>query len=291
MSVNAPAIGGPALAGTLAATAGPGVAVLTIGVVALLATVATCALPTPRAADVERAALLRVVRDGLRHLATTPPLRAATLTSVLSLGCAGLLVVALPAGMARLAAPSADAGYVWAALELGGLAGILLLSARLRGYRRKASAQSRTYRPERDARLAEYRPERVVFGAVGAYGVLLAVLALMPNLAATLAVAVVAGVAEGPCLPAVFAARQRYTPDLLLAQVSTSGASLKIGAFALGSVLSGTLTGLLGPVGMLLLAAGGQVVAAGAGWLTARTAEPTLTATTTATADHEHRRP
>jgi MFS family permease len=315
MSVNAPAIGGPALAGTLAATAGPGVAVLTIGVVALLATVATCALSTPRAADVERAALLRVVRDGLRHLATTPPLRAATLTSVLSLGCAGLLVVALPAGMARLAAPSADAGYVWAALELGGLAGILLLSARLRGYRRKASAQSRTYRPERDARLlllsarlrgyrrkasaqsptyrperdarlAEYRPERVVFGAVGSYGVLLAVLALMPNLAATLAVAVVAGVAEGPCLPAVFAARQRYTPDLLLAQVSTSGASLKIGAFALGSVLSGTLTGLLGPVGMLLLAAGGQVVAAGAGWLTARTAQPTLTSD-----DDRHHRP
>jgi MFS family permease len=249
LSVNAPAIGGPALAGTLAATAGPGFAVGTIGVIALLAAVATCVLPVPPAGDVGRPALLRVVRDGVRHLITTPPLRAATLASVLSLGCAGLLVVALPAGMARLGAPSADAGYLWAALEFGGLAGILLLSARLRAY----------------------RPERVVFGAVGSYGVLLAVLALMPNLAATLVVAVVAGIAEGPCLPAVFAARQRYSPDLLLAQVSTTGASLKIGAFAVGSVLSGTLTGLLGPVGMLLLAAAGQVVAAGTGLLTART--------------------
>jgi hypothetical protein len=48
--------------------------------------------------------------------------------------------------------------------------------------------------------------------------------------------------------------------------VATTGASAKIGAFALGSVLSGALTPMLGASGMLLLAAAGQVLAAGAGW-------------------------
>jgi hypothetical protein len=248
VTVNAPAIGGPALAGTLAATAGPGAAVLTIGLVALLATAATCALPRPAVASGPKPALLQVAREGLRHLATTPPLRGSTLASVLSLGCVGLLVVALPAGMARLGTGQADAGYLWAAFEVGGLGGILLLSARLR----------------------RFRPEHVVFGSVAMYGVLIAALAAMPSLTTTVVVAVVAGIAEGPTLPAVFAARQRYTPDVLLAQVSTTGASLKIGAFALGSVLSGTLTGVLGPVGMLLLAAGGQVAAAAAGWWSSR---------------------
>jgi hypothetical protein len=188
--------------------------------------------------------LLRVARDGLRHLARTPPLRAATLASVISYGCVGLLVVAMPARAVALGEPRAAAGYVWTALECGGLLSVFVVVPRLR----------------------RFRPEWVVFGAVGAYGVLLAGMAALPTFALTLAVAVLAGIAEGPCLPSVFVARQRYSPGELLAQVATTGASAKIGAFALGSVLSGALTPMLGASGMLLLAAAGQVLAAGAGW-------------------------
>jgi predicted MFS family arabinose efflux permease len=254
MSVNGPAIAGPAVAGTLAAALDPTVSILAVAVVAVAAAVVTLPMRvTPRETDVDRPSLLRVARAGLAHLARTPPLRAATLASVISYGCVGLLVVALPARVVQLGVRSADAGYLWTAFEVGGVLGILLVSTRLR----------------------PARPERVVFAAVGSYGVLLGVLAFLPNLAATLAVAVAAGFAEGPCLPSVFAARQRYSPDHLLAQVSTTGASLKIGAFALGSVLSGTLTGTVGPAGMLLLAAAGQLVAAAGGLAIGRTGTAT----------------
>jgi len=259
VSVNGPAIAGPAIAGTLAAALSPTVAVLAVTVVAVAAAAATLPMRvTPRAADVDRPSLLRVARAGLTHLARTRPLRAATFASVVSYGCVGLLVVALPARVVQLGVRSADAGYLWTAFEVGGVLSILLISTRLRAR----------------------RPEFVVFGSVAGYGVLLAVLAFLPNLALTLAVAVAAGFAEGPCLPSVFAARQRYSPDHLLAQVSTTGASLKIGVFALGSVLSGTLTGTIGPAGMLLIAAAGQFVAAGGGWTIGRTkvaAEPPVT--------------
>jgi hypothetical protein len=254
-TINGAAIAGPALAGTLAATLGPAAAVGAIGVVAVLAVLATVGVPASDSVNRERPALLRIARNGLTHLVRTPPLRAATLASVISHGCVGLLVVALPARAVQLGAPRAAAGYMWTALECGALASILLVMPRLRGF----------------------RPEWVVFGAVGAYGVALAGMSVAPTFALTLGVAVVAGIMEGPCLPSVFAARQRYSPDELLAQVATTGASLKIGAFSLGSVVSGALTGPLGPKSVLLLAAGGQVVAALAGWLTARDADPRRT--------------
>jgi MFS family permease len=257
-TVNGAAIGGPALAGTLTATLGPGAAVFTVALVALLAAATTAAVPGHRRAVTARPALLSVARAGLLHLARTAPLRAATLTSVISYGSVGLLVVALPARVVALGADRAAVGYLWTAFELGGFVGILVLNRRLR----------------------EKRPERVVYASVGAYGLLLGAIAVADSLVATLVLAVVAGFAEGPCLPAVFAARQRYSPGTLLAQVGTTGASLKIGAFALGSVLSGTLTGPLGAAGMVALAAAGQLVAAGAGWAAGRSADPTPDVTT-----------
>lgn len=253
-TINGAAIAGPAIAGTLAAAFGPGVSVGTIAVVALLSVVATVVVPAHRTVTLARPPLLRVARDGLAHLARTPPLRAATLASVISYGCVGLLIVALPARVVELGAPRAAAGYLWTALEAGGLAGVLLLTPKSR----------------------RFRPEHVVFGAVAAYGLVLAGVAVAPTLGVAIAVAFVAGVAEGPCLPSVFVARQRYSPAELLAQVATTGASLKIGGFALGSVLSGALTGPLGPTGVILLAAAGQLVAAAAGLLTT-SADPSRT--------------
>lgn len=244
-TVNGPAVGGPALAGVLSATEGPGVAVLAIGGIAVLATVATCLLPGPVVlpGEAARPALLSVVREGLAHLARTPPLRAATATSVLGYGSFGLLVVAIPTRMAQLGAGTSAAGYLWTTIEVGSVLSILLISRRTQ----------------------RFAPERVLFVAVSGFGVFLALMAAMPTTAAILVVGAVAGFAEGPNLPSVFAARQRYSPDHLLAQVSTTGASLKIGAYALGSVLSGTLTGVLGPATMLLLAGCGQFVAVAVG--------------------------
>lgn len=253
VSVNGPALAGPAIAGTLAGAFGAGSAVLAFGAVAVLAAVVTLALPCARVAgEPERPGLSRLVREGLAHLSRTPPLRAATLVSAVSYGCVGLMVVALPTRMLALGAPRTASGYLWTAFECGGVLSIVLLGPRLRGA----------------------RPERVVYATVALYGTLLAVLAVVPTLPVTLVVAVLAGAAEGPTLPAVFAARQRYSPDRLLAQVSTTGVSAKIGAFALGSALSGALTGTLGAAGMILVAAAGQFVAVAAGLAIGRSRRP-----------------
>jgi hypothetical protein len=92
----------------------------------------------------------------------------------------------------------------------------------------------------------------------------------------------VAGVVSGPLLVATFALRQRYAPRNLLAQVTTAGASLKIGSYALGSAAGGWLvpiTGALTAIGIiaalqLLAAALGQLATRGP-WL-ATTDEPDL---------------
>ncbi|GGM56382.1 hypothetical protein GCM10012275_29390 [Longimycelium tulufanense] len=89
----------------------------------------------------------------------------------------------------------------------------------------------------------------------------------MPLLASC---ALIAGVAEGPTLPALIRTRQRYTPGRLLAQVSTTGAGLKIGAATLGSATGGFLVPVWGSGPVLILVAIAQVAAAAVGWVVMR---------------------
>ena len=242
---NLAAMGGPAVAGLLAATVGPGVAVLGIAGSAALAAVATALIPIGPALG-GGSALLDTTRAGLSHLVRTPPLRAATLTTMLSTGLVGLLVVALPVHAARIGARAADGGFVWAAIEVGAVAATVLISPRLRAV----------------------RPERVVFAGVGLFGTVVVLWPVASNFGWLVALAVLAGVANGPVLPAVFGARQRYSPGPLLAQVSTTGASLKIAAFAIGSAAGGQLVPWLGADRVLLVVGAGQLVAALAGRIT-----------------------
>src|SRR6266567_4503449 len=60
---------------SVAAAFGPATAVGTIGVVAVLSAFATAAVPGRQVIRNGSPALLRIARDGLRHLARTPPLR------------------------------------------------------------------------------------------------------------------------------------------------------------------------------------------------------------------------
>jgi hypothetical protein len=75
----------------------------------------------------------------------------------------------------------------------------------------------------------------------------------------------VAGLADGPALAATFATRQRYVPVDLYGQVFTTAAGLKVGSFAFGAGLAGPAIAGLGSAGALLLAAGMQFAAVGAG--------------------------
>jgi MFS family permease len=238
---NAAALGGPALAGGLTAVFGVDSAVAVIGGLALLGGLCTLGLRVPPHETVEHTSLRQAMRVGVRHLVSTPPLRGATITTVLSQGSVGLLATALPLHAARLGHGEGAAGFVWAAMEVGCVVSILALHRHL----------------------PRWRPEHAVFGSVAAFGLALATWPLAPNLSVLLALGLLAGVAQGPTLRSIIAVRQRYTPLALLGQVSTTGASLKIGAFAVGAAVGGTLHDT---TAVFLTAAAAQIAAAGLGF-------------------------
>ena len=80
---------------------------------------------------------------------------------------------------------------------------------------------------------------------------------LLPILIASFA----AGLIDGPLLAATLNLRQRHAPAWLRTQVFTTAASLKIGAFAVGSALAGPMAGAVGARGMLWTIAAGQLLA------------------------------
>ncbi|MGW5051810.1 MFS transporter [Actinokineospora sp. NPDC004072] len=249
---NLSAIAGPAVAGTLAAVVSPEAAVLAIAGLAAAGAALTGLLPAIPPASGERTGLLSTVRAGLGHLVRTPPLRGATLTTVLSLGSVGILATALPLRTEELGAGRESAGLVWAVLEVGCLATTLALGKRLLGR----------------------RVDLVVHGCVAAYGVLMLTWPLAGSLPALLALVLVAGLAEGLALPGIMAARQQHSPPHLLAQVATTGASLKIAAFAVGAAAGGWLVPAAGPGTAIMVVAAAQLAAAGLGVLVGRSGTP-----------------
>ncbi|MFE7115748.1 MFS transporter, partial [Streptomyces sp. NPDC057654] len=76
-----------------------------------------------------------------------------------------------------------------------------------------------------------------------------------------IAAMVLVGIGEGPQLTALFAVRHREAPEGLSGQVFTTGASLKITAFAVGAGLAGPLAAW-SLSGALLAAAGVELLAA-----------------------------
>lgn len=251
---NVAAIGGPALAAGLGTAGSPALAVAAIGVLSLAGGLCTTTLRVPPHPPGAHASLWTAMRSGLRHLAGTPPLRGSTIASVLGYGTFGLVFTALPVHLADLAVDRNRTGAVWAVLEVGCVVSILV---------------ARRWLPR-------WRPERVVFTTVALYGGTLLLWPLAGQFTALLACALLSGLAQGPTLTATITARQRYTPGPLLGQVSTTGASLKLGAFALGAAAGGTLVEALGwpAASVILLGAGGQFLAASLGSIAAGARRP-----------------
>jgi MFS family permease len=102
-------------------------------------------------------------------------------------------------------------------------------------------------------------PDTVFALATVLAGLAYAGLAAAPTAGWVIAAVVVAGVADGPQLSAVFAIRHREAPERLRAQVFTTGASLKIVAGSLGAALAGHLAG--SPAVVLAVAAATQAAA------------------------------
>jgi hypothetical protein len=102
------------------------------------------------------------------------------------------------------------------------------------------------------------------------FGAALIGVAAAPNLSVALVAAALAGFFDGPLLAATLNLRQRFAPDHLRTQVFTTAASMKIGAFSIGSAVAGVVASGLGGRGLLAVAGGGQLLSLAAGLATRR---------------------
>ncbi len=211
-------VAGPALASLLALGADPLAAVATQLGLKLVAL--TLILGVPVAAREARGEEAGGIRAGLRAIADVPALLGVTVGSSIALAGRGTLVVGFPLLATEVLRLDRDvAGFLWAAMAAGTIAGALGL-----------------------ARVLHHRPPAIVaLGALGAGGVLMLAWPLATSLPIALAVVGLAGFALGPSLSGQIGARQQLAPQELQGQVFMTAASLKVGAFALGAGLAGAL--------------------------------------------------
>jgi len=239
-SFNTAAIAGPAVAGAVAATVGPAGAVFAEAALAGLALPAIARLPRLAVPPGNRSSSLgATIRQGLRHLARTPVLRGVTVATAVGMGGTGLLTLALPFWAERLGAGRAGAGYLWAALEAGAIVGALTAARRA----------------------AAWPPQRVVLAGLGLFGLAVAAWPLAPSFPVALVLVGLAGLVEGPAFAATFATRQQWSPAPLRGQIFTTAASLKLGAFAVGSALAGLTLDRAGIGGALVAVGALQLLA------------------------------
>ncbi|WP_216208204.1 MFS transporter [Amycolatopsis aidingensis] len=231
-------LAGPALAGLLGSILGAPAALLAAIVLVAAALPVAATLPRPATRPPPRS-LTRDMRAGFTAIARSRSLLAGTATSVVAFAGVGMLVVCCPVlGTQRFG----DAGR-----------GTLLLAV--------LAATAMAANALLARRPGLLRPDLVLAAStllLGA-GMLTAALTSHPGYA-VLAV-VIAGLGDGPQLTALFAIRHREAPARLRAQIFTTGASLKISGFALGSALAGPLAAT-SLTACLLVAAGVELLAA-----------------------------
>lgn len=238
-SYNVASVAGPALAGALAGLVDPAAAVTAAAVLSAAALAVVLRVPMPRGEAPAGTPVLRSVARAVRHLVTSPPLRATTLATTASFGGMGALPVVLPLLAVELGAGAAAAGALLSCFALGALAGSLGVAART----------PRT------------GPLRTALLGIAGLAVAFGALALAPTLPAALVIIAVAGALEGPVFAATLTVRELHTPGWMRTQVVTTAASLKFGAFAVGSAVTGAVAAAHGPRAGTAVLAGAQVLA------------------------------
>ncbi|MFI9208511.1 MFS transporter [Streptomyces sp. NPDC053253] len=247
MTFSAASLAGPALAGGVAEALGASAAVAVSA--ALIASAAPAAwrlparpltphpLPAPGARNASltsarTASVTGVLAAGTRVILGSPSLARATLTSIASCVAQGMFAACVP---------------LLGAQVLGGAGrGAVLLSCTAVAALATSAALARF--PH------SFAPNTLLRAGALVQAVSLA-LAATGGPAALVTAALVAGIAEGPQLTALFAIRHRESPEHLRGQIFTTGASLKITGFALGAAAAGPLTAWSLP-GTLSVAAG-----------------------------------
>lgn len=214
-SYNVAGVVGPALAGTVSAVS-PAAAVLTCAGLSTVALLAVLRVPMPFAGR-SSASLLRTVAAGLKHLATTPALRSVTVATTLSFMGMGAFPVIFPALAVTVGARQAASGLLFSGFAIGALIGSVAV----------ASRNPRT------------GPLRLALLGISGLAVVFSALAAAPTLWAAVLCVFVAGIFEGPVLSSTLTVREQHSPAAMRTQVVTTAASIKFGAFALGSAVGG----------------------------------------------------
>jgi MFS family permease len=214
-SYNVAGVVGPALAGSVAA-ASTEAAVVVCAALSSVALLAVLRVPMPSTSR-PGGSLLRTVGAGLRHLATTPALRSVTVATTLSFMGMGAFPVVFPALAQTVGARQSASGLLFSGFAVGALAGSLVVATR----------NLRT------------GPLRLAIVGIAGLAVVFSGLALAPTLWAAVGLVFVAGIFEGPVLSSTLAVREQHSPAAMRTQVVTTAASIKFGAFALGSAVGG----------------------------------------------------
>ncbi|MET7303812.1 MFS transporter [Embleya sp. NPDC005575] len=222
MTFNAAGLTGPVLAGIVAGVAGAGAAVIASIVLICLALPAAWRLPPPRDHPRRATPPTSIGTDlaaGFRAVLRTPALARATASSMLSCVGQGILLAYSPLLGEHAFGSAAHGTILLSVVAASALTTNALLARRPRAL----------------------RPDTVMWCSA-------LILAAAFLLASTgrpiplITAMVLAGIGEGPQLTALFAIRHREAPDRLRSRIFTTGASLKITAFALGAALTGPLS-------------------------------------------------
>lgn len=214
-SYNVAGVTGPALAGGVSAFS-PSAAVGLCVALSTVAMLAVLRVPMP-APSGSTSSILRTVAAGLAHLARTPALRSVTVATTISFMGMGAFPVVFPALALEVGADAAASGALFSGFAIGALVGSLVVAARA----------PRT------------GPLRLALLGITGLMLVFAGLAFAPNLAVALVAIVLAGAFEGPVLSSTLTVREQHSPAAMRTQVVTTAASIKFGAFALGSTIAG----------------------------------------------------
>ncbi|MFI0446924.1 MFS transporter [Actinomadura sp. 6N118] len=240
MTFNLAGLTGPALAGLAGAHAG----VIVSAALILLALPAARLLPAARPAS---AAPGMPVIDGIRVIVRGRALLRATTTSVISCAGQGMLIACSPLLGARAFGSPGHGAILISGIAASALAANMALSRRTR----------------------PIVPDTILWCSTLVIAVAL-LLAATVHPVLVLVAAVVAGLAEGPQLTALFAVRHREAPEGLRAQIFITGASLKITGFALGAAIAGPIAVWSLPATLLTAAAVQLLAVLSYAWCTRR---------------------
>ena len=235
---------GPAIAGLLAATIGPGATIAIDALTFLVSAFAILLVRRPlRAERLEETHLLADIREGIRFVAHEPTLRAVlalwTTTSIITAGLTTALIFYLTVDRGLGAG---IVGLVLSAFAVGSLAGSVV-------------AAHFAFKPVGRVMLV---------GAVG-MGVSLVIAAANAPVILIVGVSLVAGVQNTNVLVAYITLRTMLSPDDLLGRVGATARTLSVGLLPVGALITGILLDAVG--GMITLTLmGGLLVVAAAGF-------------------------